>query len=99
MPLIAPAVLPVGSKGTADLRSISALPPTLAVTTYRVIRTGGQGFTEKSLGLERRHHQTGRGNGGCTGEESQGRSRAKQRNKAKLEQDGEDPSAAKAKKL
>lgn len=77
-------MLPVGSKGTADLRSIS--PTAHACSDY--VQTHQDGGTEKSLGLERGQCQTGRGNGGCTGEESQGRSRAKQRNKAKLEQDG-----------
>lgn len=49
--------------------------------------------------LQRGQCRTRKWNGGCTGEESQGRSRAKQRNKAKLEQDWEDPTAGKAKKL
>lgn len=38
VPFIAPAMLPVGSKGTSDLRSISS-----TAQTCRVIRTGGSG--------------------------------------------------------
>lgn len=85
------------TKGAADLKSIS--PTTHTCSNYRVTRMRGLQSTEKSLGLEGGQCQNRRGNGGWNTEEREERSRAKQGNKAKLEQDGDKPSAAKAKEL
>lgn len=83
--------------GAADLRSIS--PTTYTCSDYRVTRMRGLESTEKSLELEGGQCQNGRGNGVWNAEERKDRSRAKQGNEAKLEQDGDEPSAAKAKEL
>lgn len=84
-------MLPAGLKGLLTW-GVPALPLTPAVTT-------GPGVPWEIPGARGRAVPEWKGNRSWNGEEREDRLRAKQGNKAKLEQDGDKPSAAKAKEL